>query len=125
MFAYVLEVCVHIRVCCRGVWACVCVVRVCVCACVCMLCGVHVCMLWECVCTCVYVGGVACVYMLWGVVCVYVVGVCVHVCDWRENSTDHSEAKVRCSWLCWGWRKVCAKMEHRPWVNARTSRKAG
>jgi len=37
MFAYVLEVCVHIRVCCRGVWACVCVVRVCVCACVCML----------------------------------------------------------------------------------------
>ena len=45
---------------------------------------------------------------------------CVHVCDWRENSTDHSEAKVRCSWLCWGWRKVCAKMEHRPWVEQRS-----
>ena len=51
----------------------------------------------------------------------YVVGVCVHVCDWRENSTDHIGAKLKCSWLCWGWRNVCAKMEHRPWVNARKS----
>ena len=45
----------------------------------------------------------------------------MHVCDWHENSTDNFGAKVRCSWLCWGWRKVCAKMEQRPWVSARKS----
>ena len=131
MFAYVVEVCVHKCICCGSGWTCVYVVRLCVCMCI----------LWVCVCMCVYVvgvgahvymlGGCACVYIvrvyvpvciLWGVcTCVYVVGGCVHVCDWHENSTDNFGAKVRCSWLCWGWRKVCAKMEQRPWVSARKS----
>lgn len=83
------------------------------------------CVCCEGVCACVYIGGSACVYMLWGIVCMYVVGVGVHVCDWHEKSTDNSGAKVRCSWLCWGWRKGCAKMEQRLGQCQEESRKAG